>query len=372
MLQVEQKIPFNEIVPGAEVRVAVINGVQYLSIRDVIMCVCGKDGNTAGAVWRNLSQDKKDEVQPYVLNFQFSGPGQSSTPVITFPGALKMIMFLPGDAAKMHRSTMAAILTRYFAGDKSLIQEIEANAVSESPVCQLARDDVKAIDNTPSLGDELVHKRKLDQLEIEERAAAVIKTKITCYQQVCTDTTMDERAKEMFKEAILSNLQPVEKPRDDCRPKEQQAIDSAALEASYQAKLQEKDEMIIELRSKVAPKTYYVLENMKNAFVICKESPDLVPIAEEVLYDAFLQSIPRLEHVPNLEEMFSICNPGKKLSVYYIKLFREHRRRVCQDNFCSCLEMIGGKYAMHGRSRLWNNVVPRAAPFFFSSVTTPR
>ena len=39
-MQVEQRIPFDDIVPGAEVRVAVIDGVQYLSIRDVIMCVC--------------------------------------------------------------------------------------------------------------------------------------------------------------------------------------------------------------------------------------------------------------------------------------------------------------------------------------------
>ena len=33
-------IPLDEIVPGATVRVVVMDGVQYLSIRDLIMCVC--------------------------------------------------------------------------------------------------------------------------------------------------------------------------------------------------------------------------------------------------------------------------------------------------------------------------------------------
>ena len=44
-------IPFEEIVPGATVRVAVIDGVQYLSIRDIIMCVCGKNATGTKGVW---------------------------------------------------------------------------------------------------------------------------------------------------------------------------------------------------------------------------------------------------------------------------------------------------------------------------------
>ena len=48
-------------------------------------------------------------------------------------------MFLPGETAKMYRSGMAKILHRYFAGDKSMLEEIEANAASDSPVAQMAR-----------------------------------------------------------------------------------------------------------------------------------------------------------------------------------------------------------------------------------------
>ena len=114
-----------------------------------------------------------------------------------------MIMFLPGDAAKMHRSTMATILTRYFAGDKSLIQEIEANAISESSVCQLAREDACPVEHDDY---QMTYKRKLDQLEIDERMVAVIKTKMSCYDALCTNTTMDDRAKAMFKDAILGSI----------------------------------------------------------------------------------------------------------------------------------------------------------------------
>ena len=126
-------IPFDEIVPGSTVRVATIDGVQYLSIRDVIMCVCNKDGNHAGAVWRNLSEDKKKEVHGFLVNHQFPGPGQSEQPVITFVGALKLIMFLAGDAAKKHRSNMANILRRYYAGDASLVEELAENSRSDAP-----------------------------------------------------------------------------------------------------------------------------------------------------------------------------------------------------------------------------------------------
>ena len=83
-------ISFDEIVSCATVRVTIIDGVQYLSIRDMIMHLCDKNSNNAGGVWRDFSDDKKNEVQDFILNFQFPGRGQSVQPVITFPGALKL------------------------------------------------------------------------------------------------------------------------------------------------------------------------------------------------------------------------------------------------------------------------------------------
>ena len=135
-------IPFDEIVPGATVRLAKIDGVQYLSVRDVIMHVCDKSAKTANKLWEILSDEKKREVTNDVRNFQFPGQGQSKQPVITFKGALKLAMFLSGDKAAMHRSAMVGILSRYYAGDGSLTDDIEANAASDSPVAQMARNSL--------------------------------------------------------------------------------------------------------------------------------------------------------------------------------------------------------------------------------------
>jgi hypothetical protein len=64
---VEQKIPFDEIASGATVQVAVIDGVQYLSVRDVIMCVCDKSDKRASKVWDRLGEDKKKEVSAFCV-----------------------------------------------------------------------------------------------------------------------------------------------------------------------------------------------------------------------------------------------------------------------------------------------------------------
>ena len=179
-----------------------------------------------------MSQDKKNEVQQFVLSFQFSGQGQPSTPVITFPGALKLVMFLPGDAAKKHRSTMATILTRYYAGDKALFQEIEANAVSESPVCQLARGAL--VDDS--------HKRKYEELEdlkleaeatdvchyIMEKNASMVEK----YTALCQNQDIDSDAKSLFKDMFCAPLR--------IRKKGQQELELDRLRADLEKTIAEK------------------------------------------------------------------------------------------------------------------------------------
>ena len=221
------------------------------------------------------------------------------------------------------------------AGDTSLIEVIEANAASDAPIHQAYRQALEQEPvepcNEQTLDNSL--KRKREELELR-------RMEIQTYKELCTDTTMDEKARQVFKDAILSSYL----PKSD--------LDlSDALEAEPKG-----DDP---LSSKfVVPKDHFVLENMRKAFVICKD-PSSSFIAEDILYDAFMKSIPWADHVRNLEAMFSICNPGKRLTMYFIKLYQEKKRRVCQDNFAFCLEMIGGEYGVHRRRRFWKNVVPR-------------
>jgi len=195
--QIPAVLPFDEIVPGATVRLTVIDGVQYLSIRDIIMHVCGKNNDEAGLVWRRMTPEKLSEVRSYCSNFKFPGKGQSEQPVITFVGALKLIMFLPGEKAKSHRSAMADILRRYYAGDASLIEEIACNAESDLPVSQLARASL--VQEQAVLEDVVERKRKRDR-EDAELHALKLKT-------VDTFTTLMERINPNWRDDARLRLQ---------------------------------------------------------------------------------------------------------------------------------------------------------------------
>ena len=158
-------IPLGKIFGDKSVRVTphLDGGERYLSVRDTIMVVCDMNNDRAAKTWRNLNDEVKDELSQFLTNFQFSGRGQSEQPVITFQGALKLIMILPGETAKKTRSHFAEILTRYYAGDSSLHAEVEANAAAEGPVNLLAREALP--DDEPlTLG-----MKRFRELEYEER-----------------------------------------------------------------------------------------------------------------------------------------------------------------------------------------------------------
>ena len=167
--KVNMTIPIDEIVHGATVRFTVKDGIQYISIRDIIIHMCDKDNDRAGAIWRNLRPEHKEELRLFLSNFKFFGQGQSEQPVITFPGALTLCMFLPGEHAKNNRAAMSKILHRYFAGDQSLLKEIEANAASDSPIAKMAR---ASLPSTGGHQETMKHKREL--LEIEDKELDIL------------------------------------------------------------------------------------------------------------------------------------------------------------------------------------------------------
>ena len=66
-------IPFDEIVPGASARVTVIENVQYLSIRDVLMHFGGCSSKTAHKKWERIPDSRKQEVSTDCRIFRFPG-----------------------------------------------------------------------------------------------------------------------------------------------------------------------------------------------------------------------------------------------------------------------------------------------------------
>ena len=149
-------IPFDEIATGATVRLTVINGIQYLSIRDIIMHICGKPANEASEVWRRMPDSQKDELQVSCVRskmvnyageswrnldrkeelnkelavYKFPGRGQQYQPVITLAGSVKLVMLLPGKRAQLYKSKFAEIISRYLDGDQTLYLEINENRMA--------------------------------------------------------------------------------------------------------------------------------------------------------------------------------------------------------------------------------------------------
>jgi len=169
-----QLMAFDEIIPSASVRVAVVDGIQYLSIRDLIMVMCVKNGNDAGQIWRRIPESNKNELQAICLTFKFKGRGQQDQTLIQFQGALKLLMWLPGEKAKSFRSQAAEILTRYYAGDKTLLKDVWENAQSSNPINEAARAAHPEIDEYNSKRQKLMEDLQEDFVVVK-MALAVAK-----------------------------------------------------------------------------------------------------------------------------------------------------------------------------------------------------
>ena len=157
-------IPFDEIERDGRVRVVTIDGVQYLSIRDILMYLCVKDEKQAGAVWRALSQDIFEAISEECRAYQFPGKGNKKQAVITFSGAYKMIALIPEkDARKDRADLVVAILQRFAANNPPVVQDTEVSVTSdaESVASQLARASLVKC----ALGEENTERKRKRDLE---------------------------------------------------------------------------------------------------------------------------------------------------------------------------------------------------------------
>ena len=90
-------------------------------------------------------------------------------------GLQRLLVILGGKHAAEFRTIVLGVFTRYMAGDRSMIEEIQANAASDAPVHQAYR---QALAQEPVL-DAAGEKRKLErqdallELEIQERRLAL-------------------------------------------------------------------------------------------------------------------------------------------------------------------------------------------------------
>ena len=79
-------------------------------------------------------------------------------------------MFLPGNGAKDFRKNAADILTKFFAGDASLVAQIEENAESSHPISQMAR---ASLPPPPTNAIEEKKRKRIEDMEMKERQVAL-------------------------------------------------------------------------------------------------------------------------------------------------------------------------------------------------------
>lgn len=146
---------FKELVPNGHVTVTE-DGMLYAV--ELVMVVNGCNRVAAN---NTLSRVKEEHFSCSKLSIKkMPGKGNGHCKLVTFENAIELLMALPGEGAKEYRSKFADIIKRYLAGDKTLVQEIKANAESNAPINQMARDACASdmeVENEGIVGQKRLH-----------------------------------------------------------------------------------------------------------------------------------------------------------------------------------------------------------------------
>jgi hypothetical protein len=222
-------ISFAEIARGRESSVrTTYDGMIYAV--DLTIVITGLERNQAGLALRRVL--KKNMLSIILIERNTGGQGNSKTQLVNLKDALQLVMVLGGELAKETRARFASILQDFFAGEESLVDQVRANAASDSPIAQLARaslpvhDDLelkitrkRQFDREDALfGMEMAErKQKLLYLTLETSAKAaetqvkvldVQKMLLETYTSLCPNMLIDDRARLMFKDNILNIAAP--------------------------------------------------------------------------------------------------------------------------------------------------------------------
>ncbi len=164
---------------GPTVRGKEHGGCGCYSVFDFMtkMCKYESSGATARKEFKRLTSDDsefKSEVVAFCHYLKFPGKGQKETPCMTIRGLQRLLMILGGKVASEFREIVEGTFTRVMAGDTSLIEVINANAVSQEPVQQafrqaLAQEPVEPVLDEFCLKRKREHEDRLFEIELAER-----------------------------------------------------------------------------------------------------------------------------------------------------------------------------------------------------------
>jgi hypothetical protein len=136
--------------------------------------------------WKSLTADNsefKDEIEftEEYLKYQdqdvtFDNTKKRrlvKTPVMTLQGLQRLLVILGGKVSSEFRTIVLGIFTRYMAGDRTMLEEIKANAVSDAPIHQTYRQALGQEPVTNTTHRVLTRDEALFNLELHERHMAL-------------------------------------------------------------------------------------------------------------------------------------------------------------------------------------------------------
>lgn len=285
---------------------------------ELAMVITGQERDHAGKTLRNIPEEIFSSEK--FSERSMPGKGNSRTKLVTMQHAIELVMVLPGKVAKETRQKFAEIITRYMAGDKSLIKEIEANAESDEPIAQLARDSL----GMETMVQDKKRKAVCEDLEIDERRMACMKEFVGMMDLVNTDWKQD---------AVIGS-------------KFQNKLVACMLDSKQEEESQEPESFFIHNRWK----------RMLGSMFQISTSPTHEEIDEMTLYKNFMDSFKTDEEREQMIEiLYAACHKGARMTHQARRMIRDGTM-VGKANFKACLQTIGGVSMRKDSSNVWVNV----------------
>jgi hypothetical protein len=113
-------------------------------------------------------------------------------------------MVLPGKVAKETRVQFANVLRRYMAGDESLVADVRANALSSSPVAQLARQSLQPQQQEETLEDRK-RRREIEDVDLQCKRMSVA-TSFISSMSLLNPTWADDARLRVQTQDLLKNI----------------------------------------------------------------------------------------------------------------------------------------------------------------------
>jgi len=205
-----QSISFAEIIRGRDSTVRVTHDHLIYAV-DLVIVVSDLERNQAGLALRRVIE--KNLLSIKMIERNTGGKGNARTQLVNLKDALQLIMVLPGEMAKTVRAQIGDIMTKFFAGDKSLVDQIHTNASSTSPIAQMARESLGMTQGDDPVAVGFKRRREeLELLKLEEEIKGMTQSRImtasTELERIRdpTQSNLDDRTRLMIQDALQNSI----------------------------------------------------------------------------------------------------------------------------------------------------------------------